>query len=144
MGSRRASSHHEKKLDDWCTPMVFIRYETGSKVYRFYNLNTEHVQISHDTVFVESKAWKWSSGDRSSAMESELFHVEIMAVMLYHGDQAGLEQGGVADVPSATGTCNMISDRASQGCPCTHGHDSSSSDCRYICIIIAGRVAVAA
>lgn len=142
-GSRRASSHHEKKLDDWSTPMVFIRYETGSKVYRFYNLNTEHVQISHDMVFDELKAWKWGNGDRSSAMESEIFHVETMAVTLYHGDQVGLEQEGVADVPSMTGTCNMISDRASQGCPCTHGHDSNSSDCRYICIIIAGRVVVA-
>jgi hypothetical protein len=123
--------------------MVFIRYETGSKVYRFYNLNTKHVQISHDTVFDELKAWKRSNRDRSNAMESEPLHVEIMAVTLYHGDQVGLEQEGVADVPSTTGTCNMISDHASQGCPCTHGHDSNSSDYRYICIIVIGRVAVA-
>jgi hypothetical protein len=41
------------KLEDCITPMVFIRYELGSKAWRFYSPNTKCVHVSHNTVFKE-------------------------------------------------------------------------------------------
>ncbi|KAI5022326.1 hypothetical protein ZWY2020_059056 [Hordeum vulgare] len=43
--------------------MVFIGYErsSGTKAYRFYDPQTEHLQISRDFMFEENKAWNWSA-----------------------------------------------------------------------------------
>jgi hypothetical protein len=41
------------KLDDRSKPMVFIRYEPGSKAWRFYDPVTKRVHVSRDVIFEE-------------------------------------------------------------------------------------------
>jgi hypothetical protein len=50
-----------KKLDDRSTPMVFIEYLDGVKAYRMLQPNTEHVYVSCDVVFDESRGWSRTS-----------------------------------------------------------------------------------
>ena len=45
------------KLKDRSTPMVFVDYESGSKEWRFYNLATKRVNVSHDAIFEEDQVW---------------------------------------------------------------------------------------
>jgi transposase InsO family protein len=52
-----------KKLDDRNTPMIFVGYESGSKVYRFYDPNSSRVVVLRDAVFSEVGEWKWSLAD---------------------------------------------------------------------------------
>jgi hypothetical protein len=49
-----------KKLDDRSRPMVFIRYEPGSKAYRAYDPVTKKVHLSWDVVFDEHASWDWA------------------------------------------------------------------------------------
>jgi hypothetical protein len=42
-----------KKLEDRGRKMIFISFESGSKVYRPYDPITKHVHVTHDVVFNE-------------------------------------------------------------------------------------------
>jgi hypothetical protein len=44
---------HLKKLEDHGRKVIFIGYESGSKVYRAYDPITKHVHVTHDMVFDE-------------------------------------------------------------------------------------------
>jgi hypothetical protein len=66
------------KLEDRHTPMVFIGYECGSKVWHFYNPSTKHVHISHDAVFEEDRAWDW--GDDKPGDGAEPFIVDYFTL----------------------------------------------------------------
>jgi hypothetical protein len=59
----KQGSKHLGKLEDRNTMMVFIGYESGSKAWRFYNLVTRRVHMSHDAIFEEDRAWDWSEED---------------------------------------------------------------------------------
>jgi hypothetical protein len=45
------------KLSDRSTQMVFIGYESGSKAYRMYNLETRKLVVSRDAIFEEDRPW---------------------------------------------------------------------------------------
>jgi hypothetical protein len=64
------------KLEDRSTPMVFIRYEPGSKASRFYNLKMRRVRIARDAVFEEDKTWTW---DKEDVGEGEPFTMEYVS-----------------------------------------------------------------
>jgi hypothetical protein len=59
----KQGSKHLGKLEDRNTMIVFIRYESGSKAWRFYNPVTRRVHVSHDAIFEEDCAWDWSEED---------------------------------------------------------------------------------
>jgi hypothetical protein len=44
---------HLKKLEDCGCKMIFIGYESGSKVYRMYDPITKRVHVTHDMVLDE-------------------------------------------------------------------------------------------
>jgi hypothetical protein len=56
--------------------MVFIRYEPGSKAWRFYNPVTRRVHVSRDAVFEEDRAWSWNKDEIG---DNEPFRVEYIA-----------------------------------------------------------------
>jgi transposase InsO family protein len=64
---------HLSKLEDRGQKVVFIGYQGGWKVYRFYDLVTERVHISRDAVFDESTRWDW--GDDASTVDEDSFTV---------------------------------------------------------------------
>ena len=45
------------KLEDRSTPMMFLGYAKGTKVYRLYDPHGDKVFVSHDIVFDEKAAW---------------------------------------------------------------------------------------
>ena len=45
------------KLEDRSTPMVFLGYAEGTKVYRIYDPHGDKVLVSRDVVFNEKTAW---------------------------------------------------------------------------------------
>jgi hypothetical protein len=45
------------KLEDCSTPMVFVGYEGGSKVWSFYGPHVKRVHVSCDAMFMEDRAW---------------------------------------------------------------------------------------
>jgi hypothetical protein len=53
----RNSSPNLKKLDDWIQPMIFIRYERGTKGYRVYDPVSQRVCVTRDVVFDEQAQW---------------------------------------------------------------------------------------
>jgi transposase InsO family protein len=65
------------KLEDRSTMMVFIGYEPGSKVWRFYNPVARHVHVSCDAVFEEDRAWSWNEDEIG---DDEPFRVKYIAV----------------------------------------------------------------
>lgn len=48
-----------KKLDEKSRKGVFIGYNTLSKGYKIYMLDTFKVKVSRDVIFEENKAWNW-------------------------------------------------------------------------------------
>jgi hypothetical protein len=51
------TTSHLKKLEDRCCKMIFVGYESGSKVYRAYNPITKHVHVTHDVVLDKQAQW---------------------------------------------------------------------------------------
>jgi hypothetical protein len=45
------------KLDDRGHKMIFIRYEQGTKAYRFYDPMLKSAHVSRDVVFDEARQW---------------------------------------------------------------------------------------
>jgi hypothetical protein len=68
-----------KKLDDCSPPMVFFRYELGSKAYHAYDLVTKKVHLSRDVIFDEQASWDWSIGGECDKMisDDDTFIVEM-------------------------------------------------------------------
>jgi hypothetical protein len=64
-------------LEDRSTMMVFIGYKVGSKAWKFYNLTTRRVHVSHDVVFEEDRGWDWNEEDHE---DGELFRMEYVVV----------------------------------------------------------------
>jgi hypothetical protein len=58
---------HPTKLKDHGRKVVFIGYEEGAKVYRFYDPATERVQVARDVVFDENARWDWGSATPSDS-----------------------------------------------------------------------------
>jgi hypothetical protein len=69
---------HLKKLEDHGCKMIFVGYESGSKVYRAYDPITKCVHVTRDVVFDEQAQWDWGSGsdDGKSASGDDVFMVE--------------------------------------------------------------------
>lgn len=67
-----------KKLDDHNTHMVFIGYETSSKVYMMYELAGRKLHVPQDVVFDEGKQWDWSSApDEVPPVPGDIFIMEF-------------------------------------------------------------------
>jgi hypothetical protein len=58
----RNTTPHLKKLEDRGHKMIFIGYESGSKVYHAYGPITKRVHVTHDVVFDDQAQWNWGSG----------------------------------------------------------------------------------
>jgi hypothetical protein len=59
--------------------MVFIRYETGTKGYRLYDLVLKKLHVSRDVMFEENRAWKWTDQARGDPIAS-VFEVEQFTI----------------------------------------------------------------
>jgi hypothetical protein len=46
-----------KKMEDRGRKMIFVGYESGSKVYRAYNPIMKRVHVTRDVVFDEQAQW---------------------------------------------------------------------------------------
>jgi hypothetical protein len=87
----KQGNKHLGKLEDRSTMMVFIWYEPGFKVWRFYNPVTRRVHVSRDMVFEEDRAWSWNEDEIG---DDEPFRVEYIAAGGAHpatGDNAWLD-----------------------------------------------------
>jgi hypothetical protein len=51
-----------RKLEDRGRKMIFVGYESSSKVYHAYDPITKRVHVTHDVVFDEQAQWDWGSG----------------------------------------------------------------------------------
>jgi hypothetical protein len=73
---------HLKKLEDRGCKMIFIAYESGSKVYRMYDPVTKCVHVMDDMVFDEQYQWDWgiSGNDDGLGGGDDLFTVEYMTI----------------------------------------------------------------
>jgi hypothetical protein len=58
----RNTPPHLKKLGDHGYKMIFIDYESSSKVYRAYEPIMKCVHVTCDVVFDEQALWDWGSG----------------------------------------------------------------------------------
>ena len=57
IGHVRKTKLNLTKLEDRSTPMVFLGYAEGTKVYRLYDPHGDKVLVSRDVVFDEKMAW---------------------------------------------------------------------------------------
>jgi hypothetical protein len=57
---------HLKELQNHGRKMIFVGYESDSKVYRAYDPITKHVHVTHDVVFDEQAQWDRGSGSDNS------------------------------------------------------------------------------
>jgi hypothetical protein len=69
---------HLKKLEDRGCKIIFIGYESGSKVYHAYDPITKRVHVTRDVVFDEQAQWNWGSGGDDGKLGSgdDIFMVE--------------------------------------------------------------------
>ena len=56
-----------KKVQDRSKPIIFIRYEVGTKGYNCYHLEIGREYISRDIIFEEKSQWNW----RNSKLEKK-------------------------------------------------------------------------
>jgi hypothetical protein len=57
----RNTTPHLKKLEDHHRKMIFVGYESDSKMYHAYDPITKRVHVTRDVVFDEQAQWDWSS-----------------------------------------------------------------------------------
>ena len=67
IGQVRKTKPNLTKLEDRSTPMVFLGYAEGTKVYRLYDLRRGKVLVSRDVVFDEKAAWDWTNPSTGEA-----------------------------------------------------------------------------
>jgi hypothetical protein len=72
----RNTTPNLKKLDDRSHPMIFVRYEQGTKGYRVYDPSTQRVRVSRDVVFDDQAKWQWGETKVSDNSASDTFIVE--------------------------------------------------------------------
>jgi hypothetical protein len=114
----KVAGDHQKKLDDRSTPMGFIRYEPGSKVYMFYNPNTKCVRISRNVVFDEGRSWDWSTdADGAHTTDTESFHVEYTMVVDYHGKLEEEQEDVAKDVQVGGSPAHLVRAPTTPGTP---------------------------
>ena len=103
IGHVRKTKPNLTKLEDRSTPMVFLGYAEGIKVYRLYDSHRDKVLVSHDVVFDEKAAWDWTSPSMGEAGGfTSTFIVEHLVI--HSGGDAGEEVlstlGGVPSTPA--------------------------------------------
>jgi hypothetical protein len=96
--------------------MIFVGYESGSKVYRFYDPNSRRVIVSRDAVFSEDGEWKWSSADINDSGHQESFVIDYTEEVVCttplteNGDPASHHASSpVAATPTLSGELHMPS-----------------------------------
>jgi len=63
-----------RKLDDRNRPGVFLGYADGAKAYHVYDPVSQHVLVSRDVVFDETRGWDWNSSAEHAASMAEDGH----------------------------------------------------------------------
>jgi hypothetical protein len=93
-----------KKLEDRGRKMIFISYESGSKVYLTYNPITKHVHVTHDVVFDEQAQWEWGSGsdDGKSGSGGDVFTVEYTTMGPAAPTMDGMDEALIEESPFPT------------------------------------------
>jgi hypothetical protein len=71
-----------KKLENHGRKMIFVNYESGSKVYRAYNPIMMHVHVIRDVVFNKKNQWDWGTGgnDGEPGSGDDVFTVEYTTI----------------------------------------------------------------
>jgi hypothetical protein len=78
----RNTTPHLKKLEDHGRKMIFVGYESGSKVYHAYDPVKRCVHVMHDVVFDEQDQWDWGTGnnDDETGGGDDVFPVEYTTI----------------------------------------------------------------
>jgi hypothetical protein len=91
---------HLKKLEDCGRKMIFVGYESSSKVYRAYDPIMKRVHVTRDVVFDDQAQWDWGSGGddgKSGGGDDDVFTMEYtttgpVAPMANGADEALIEE----------------------------------------------------
>ena len=65
------------KLADRSTPMIFIGYAEGAKVYRVFDPATNKVHVTRDVVFEERRKWDWTPAPGAAATPTDEHFVVV-------------------------------------------------------------------
>jgi hypothetical protein len=110
----RNTTPHLKKLEDRGCKMIFVGYESGTKVYYAYNPITKRVHVTCDVVFDEQSQWGWGSGsdDGKPGSGNDVFTVEYTttepaAPMADGADEASTEE---SPLPAGAGDTEVDND----------------------------------
>jgi hypothetical protein len=85
--------------------MIFVGYESGSKVYRSYDPITKRVHVICDVVFDEQTKWDWGSGsdDGKPGSGGNIFTLEYTTTGPAAPTTDGTDEALIEESPLPTG-----------------------------------------
>jgi hypothetical protein len=116
---------HLKKLEDRGRKMMFISYESGSKVYHVYDSIMKCVHVTHDVVFDRHAQWEWGSGgkDGKPGGGDDVFTVEYttMGPAALMADEVSTEE---SPLPTGAGDTEVDDDIDDENLVADHNDDA--------------------
>jgi hypothetical protein len=105
----RNMTSHLKKLEDFGRKVIFIGYESGSKVHHAYDPITKRVHLTRDMVFDKQDQWDWGIGGNNGEPGGgdDVFTVEYSTI-----SQAAPETEGANEEPAEQSTLPATNDGA--------------------------------
>jgi hypothetical protein len=117
-----------KKLKDRGRKMIFVGYESSSKVYHVYDPITKRVHVTRDVVFDEQAQWVWGSGGHDGKPDGgdDVFTVEYTtmgptAPMADGADEALIEE---SPLPAGAGDTDVDDDVDNENLDVDHDDDA--------------------
>jgi hypothetical protein len=104
----------QTKLADKSQQMIFIRYKTGSKAYRFFDPEGKKLVISREAVFEEDGPWDWSASGSSQDNVQEPLIVQYP--MKLDGG-TGQSSAPAEKIPESSAMAEMAMERIDGGAP---------------------------
>jgi hypothetical protein len=122
------TTSHLKKLEDCGRKMIFVSYESGSKVYRAYNPITKHVHMTRDVVFDEQAQWDYGSGgdDDKLGGGDDVFTVEYTTTGSAAPMADGADEASTVEplLPAGAGDTEVDDDVNNENLDADHNDDT--------------------
>jgi hypothetical protein len=119
---------HLNKLEDRGRKMIFVDYESGSKVYRAYDPITKRVHVTCDVVFDEQAQWDWSSGsdDDKPGSGDDVFTVEYTTIGPVAPTTDGIDEAPTKEspLPARAGDTEVDNDVDDENLDANHDDDA--------------------
>jgi hypothetical protein len=120
---------HLKKLEDRGHKMIFVGYESGSKVYSAYDPTMKRVHVTCDMVFDEQAQWDSGSGSDDSKPGSgdDVFTTEYTTTGLIAPTADGTDEvlTEKSPLPARAGDAEVDNDTDDENLDADHDDDSS-------------------